>query len=41
MVFFVTGGSGFVGGRLIEILVAQGASVKALVRSEQSARVVG
>lgn len=37
---FVTGGSGFVGGRLIERLVAQGWQVRALARSEEAARVV-
>lgn len=31
---FVTGGSGFLGGRLIEILVAQGVEVAALARSD-------
>lgn len=34
---FVTGGSGFVGGRLIEALVAQGWQVRALVRGEKAA----
>jgi nucleoside-diphosphate-sugar epimerase len=34
---FVTGGSGFIGGRLIERLIADGWSVNALARSEQSA----
>ncbi len=34
---FVTGGSGFIGGRLIERLVADGWSVRALVRSDVSA----
>ncbi len=34
---FVTGGSGFVGGRLIERLVAGGIEVRALARSESSA----
>jgi nucleoside-diphosphate-sugar epimerase len=37
---FVTGGSGFVGGALIRRLVSDGASVRALVRSEASARKV-
>jgi nucleoside-diphosphate-sugar epimerase len=37
----VTGGSGFVGGRLIERLVAQGWQVKALARSEEAAQIVG
>lgn len=34
---FVTGGSGFVGGRLVERLVAEGDAVRALARSEASA----
>lgn len=34
---FVTGGSGFIGGRLIRRLVADGWPVKALARSESSA----
>ena len=34
---FVTGGSGFIGGRLIERLVADGRPVRALARSESSA----
>jgi nucleoside-diphosphate-sugar epimerase len=34
---FVTGGSGFIGGRLIERLVGDGYSVRALARSERSA----
>jgi len=34
---FVTGGSGFIGGRLIERLVAEGGTVRALARSEGSA----
>jgi nucleoside-diphosphate-sugar epimerase len=34
---FVTGGSGFVGGRLIERLVGDGWTVKALARSDRSA----
>jgi len=34
---FVTGGSGFIGGRLIERLVAGGSTVRALARSEHSA----
>lgn len=34
---FVTGGSGFIGGRLIERLRSDGHTVKALVRSEQAA----
>ena len=34
---FVTGGSGFIGGRLIRRLVADGWTVKALARSEPSA----
>jgi nucleoside-diphosphate-sugar epimerase len=36
-VAFVTGGSGFVGGRLIEALVAQGWEVQALARGEKAA----
>jgi nucleoside-diphosphate-sugar epimerase len=35
---FVTGGSGFIGGRLVERLVREGRSVWALARSEASAR---
>src|ERR1044072_1455898 len=34
---FVTGGSGFIGGRLIERLVREGRLVRALARSEASA----
>lgn len=37
----VTGGSGFVGGRLIERLVAHGWQVRALARSEEAMRIVG
>jgi nucleoside-diphosphate-sugar epimerase len=37
---FVTGGSGFVGGHLIERLVADGVAVRALARSERSADAV-
>lgn len=37
---FVTGGSGFVGGRLIPALVARGVEVAALARSDGSARKV-
>ena len=37
---FVTGGSGFLGGRLIEILVARGVEVVALARSDASAKKV-
>jgi nucleoside-diphosphate-sugar epimerase len=37
---FVTGGSGFVGGRLIERLVGDGWTVKALARSDRSADAV-
>jgi nucleoside-diphosphate-sugar epimerase len=37
---FVTGGSGFIGGRLIERLVADGWSVNALARSQRSATAV-
>jgi nucleoside-diphosphate-sugar epimerase len=36
----VTGGSGFVGGRLIERLISQGWQVRALARSSQAARIV-
>ena len=36
-VAFVTGGSGFVGGRLIQTLVAQGWQVRALVRGQKTA----
>jgi nucleoside-diphosphate-sugar epimerase len=34
---FVTGGSGFIGGRLIERLISEGHSVRALARSESAA----
>jgi nucleoside-diphosphate-sugar epimerase len=37
---FVTGGSGFIGGRLIERLVADGVRVRALARSDRSAAAV-
>jgi nucleoside-diphosphate-sugar epimerase len=37
---FVTGGSGFIGGKLIERLVAEDHDVRALARSERSARKV-
>ena len=37
---FVTGGSGFIGGRLIERLAGEGWTVKALARSEASAQAV-
>ncbi len=37
MEVLATGGSGFVGGRLIERLVADGAEVRALARSNYSA----
>ena len=37
---FVTGGSGFIGGRLIDRLVAEGWTVRALARSESSAAAV-
>lgn len=36
----VTGGSGFVGGRLIERLITQGWQVRALARSPEAARIV-
>jgi nucleoside-diphosphate-sugar epimerase len=35
---FVTGGSGFIGGRLVERLVGEGRSVRALARSDASAK---
>jgi nucleoside-diphosphate-sugar epimerase len=35
---FVTGGSGFIGGKLVERLVGEGTTVRALARSEDSAR---
>lgn len=38
--FLVTGGSGFVGGRLIERLVAKGYQVRALARSDEAIRIV-
>jgi nucleoside-diphosphate-sugar epimerase len=37
---FVTGGSGFIGGRLIRHLVADGVSVRALARSDRAAAAV-
>jgi nucleoside-diphosphate-sugar epimerase len=37
---FVTGGSGFIGGRLIERLVGDGVRVRALARSDKSAEAV-
>lgn len=37
----ITGGSGFVGGRLIERLVASGWQVRALARSDEAMRIVG
>lgn len=37
---FVTGGSGFIGGRLVERLVAEGWTVRALARSDASAAAV-
>lgn len=40
MKVFVTGGSGFVGGHVIEALVAEGHEVVAMARSEKSAGVV-
>ena len=38
---FVTGGSGFIGGALIERLLAEGWEVRALARSDRAARTVG
>jgi nucleoside-diphosphate-sugar epimerase len=38
---FVTGGSGFIGGRLVERLVGEGREVRALARSEAAAQRVG
>jgi uncharacterized protein YbjT (DUF2867 family) len=35
---FVAGGSGFIGGRLLERLVAEGCGVRALARSDASAQ---
>ena len=40
MTAFVTGGSGFIGGRLIERLVGDGVAVQALARSDRSAAAV-
>ncbi len=37
---FVTGGSGFIGGRLIDRLVRDGTAVRALARSDASAQLV-
>jgi nucleoside-diphosphate-sugar epimerase len=37
---FVTGGSGFIGGRLIARLVAEGRAVRALARSDKAAAIV-
>jgi len=37
---FVTGGSGFIGGRLIERLRAEGWAVRALARSEGASAIV-
>lgn len=37
---FVTGGSGFVGSHLIELLIAEGHDVRALARSEASSRYI-
>jgi nucleoside-diphosphate-sugar epimerase len=38
---FVTGGSGFIGGRLIERLTAHGHAIRGLARSEQAAARIG
>jgi nucleoside-diphosphate-sugar epimerase len=38
---FVTGGSGFIGGALIERLRSEGVDVRALARSERAAERVG
>ena len=40
MQVFVTGGSGFIGGHVVEQFVAQGHRVRAMARSERSARTV-
>lgn len=37
---FVTGGSGFVGGRLIKHLIAQGWQVRALARNDEGIRII-
>src|SRR5215210_3982321 len=37
---FVTGGSGFIGGRLIDRLLSEGWTVRALARSERSASAI-
>ena len=39
-VCLVTGGSGFVGGKLIERLIASGWHIRALARSEEASRIV-
>lgn len=41
MKVFLTGGSGYIGRATIEALVRRGIQVVALVRSEDSSRVVG
>ncbi|MGP3949792.1 NAD-dependent epimerase/dehydratase family protein [Streptomyces sp. 7N604] len=41
MKVFVTGGSGYIGRSLLRVLVERGDEVTALVRSEESAKVVG
>ena len=40
MKIFVTGGSGFLGKRLLERLIREGHQVKALARSQQSTQTV-
>lgn len=40
MIVFITGGSGFIGSRIIKKLVERGHHVIALARSERSAKIV-